>query len=101
MIVECRFYGPFREAAGTKRADLETDAGTYRELLAAIEARYPELEGAVLEPGAEGLAGDTVVTKNGRDIRHRAGLDTPVEDGDVVRMVPSVYGGGCRATIGS
>ncbi|MFW6382877.1 MAG: ubiquitin-like small modifier protein 1 [Haloferacaceae archaeon] len=98
VTVECRFFGPFREATGAKRVEFEPDAGTYRELLATIEARYPDLEGELLVPGGEDLAGDTVVSKNGRDVRHLDGLDTPVEDGDVVRLVPSVYGGDGRPT---
>ncbi|AUX10488.1 ThiJ/PfpI domain protein [Halalkaliarchaeum desulfuricum] len=91
--VEFRLFGPFRDAAGTNQLAVETDANTYRELLGELEGRHPELEGELLDAEGTDLAGDTVVTKNGTDVRHLDGLETPVEDGDVVRAVPSVYGG--------
>ena len=93
MNVECRLFGPFRDVAGTKEFGVETDANTYRELLEELEHGRPDLEGELLAVGGRDLAGDTVVTKNGTDVRHLGGLETPVENGDVVRAVPSVYGG--------
>lgn len=94
MNVECRFFGPFREEVGSRTITIETDARTYGELLAEIETRYPELERRLVRDGS--LVGEVVITKNKRNIRHADGLETPVEAGDVVRMVPSVYGGAGR-----
>ncbi|GAB6880626.1 hypothetical protein JCM17823_29000 [Halorubrum gandharaense] len=103
--IECRFFGPFREAVGEKEVTLSVgderaeDAGdvviadTYRELLSALESRYPALDGDLLDEEGADLAGRTVVTRNTVDLRHLDGLDTTVEDGDVVRLIPSVYGG--------
>lgn len=91
MQVELRFFGPFREEAGVDTVDFETDADAYGELLREIEAAYPSLEGQL--HGGDAIAGNTVVSRNKRDLRHLEGLDTPVTDGDVVRLIPSVYGG--------
>ncbi|MDQ2051889.1 ubiquitin-like small modifier protein 1 [Natronolimnohabitans sp. A-GB9] len=95
MELECVFFGPFRDAVGQKTVRYETDAATVGELLADLEASYPDLEGQLVvdpeEPTA--LAGDTVVTKNTRNVAHLDGLETGLEDGDVIRLVPSVYGG--------
>lgn len=93
MNVDCRFFGPFRDAVGTDRTAIETEAETYRDLLSELESRHPELDGELLAADGLGIADDTVVTKNGTDIRHVDGLDTTIDDGDVVRAVPSVYGG--------
>ncbi|WP_418282591.1 MoaD family protein [Halorubrum sp. DTA98] len=93
MEVECRFFGPFRDDVGEKRVTLDVDVETYRELLARLAERYPELDGRLLADGGDDLAGRTVVSVNTTDLRHLDGLDTPVEDGDVVRAIPSVYGG--------
>ncbi|MFC6753492.1 ubiquitin-like small modifier protein 1 [Halorubrum tibetense] len=95
MEIECRFFGPFREAVDGNRVVLDIDADTYGELLALLEDRYPELAGRLVD-GDGGFAGSTVVTRNGTDLRHLDGLDTPVQEGDVVRTIPSVYGG-CTA----
>ena len=97
--VEFRLFGPFREAAGRKQFAVETDANTYRDLLEELEGRVPELAGDLVDDEGTDLVGDTVVTKNGTDVRHLDGLETTVEDGDVVRAVPSVYGGTEETTV--
>ncbi|MWV63885.1 thiamine biosynthesis protein ThiS [Halorubrum sp. JWXQ-INN 858] len=93
MNVECRFFGPFREAVGEERVTVDADVETYGDLLALLEDRYPALDGRLLDADGTGLAGRTVVSRNTTDIRHLDGVDTPVEPGDVVRAIPSVYGG--------
>ena len=96
MQLECVFFGPFREDVGQKTVTLERDIDHVGELLYELEGEYPLLEGRLLDSdgsGLGGLADKTVVTKNTTDIRHLEGLETPLEDGDVLRLVPSVYGG--------
>lgn len=93
MEVECHFFGPFRDDVDDERVTIDVDVDTYGEFLALLEERYPGLQGRLLDETGSDLAGRTVVSRNGTDIRHIDGLDTPVEEGDVVRAVPSVYGG--------
>ncbi|MCU4753863.1 MoaD/ThiS family protein [Halobacteria archaeon AArc-curdl1] len=96
MQLECVFFGPFREDVGDKTVIWDEDVDNVGELLRELEAAYPVLSGRLLDSdgsGMGGLAEKTVVTKNKTDIRHLEGLDTPLEDGDVLRLVPSVYGG--------
>ncbi|QCS44298.1 MoaD/ThiS family protein [Natrinema versiforme] len=103
MQLECVFFGPFRDAVGEKTVRYETDADTVGDLLDELEAAYPGLEGELeaAYPGLEGelaaeddgLAGDTVVTKDAKHVVHIDGLETALEDGAVIRLVPSVYGG--------
>ncbi len=94
MEVECRFFGPFREDVGRERVTLDVDDGeTYGDLLARLEERYATLEGRLVDAEDTTLAGSTVVTRNKTDLRHLDGLETTVEDGDVIRAIPSVYGG--------
>ncbi|ADJ14347.1 MoaD/ThiS family protein [Halalkalicoccus jeotgali] len=90
MQIECRFYGPFREAVGEKRVVHETAARTVGELLEELSRAYPALDGRLV---ADGIAGSTVVTKGNRDVRHLEGTGTELEGGDVIRLTPSVYGG--------
>nr|WP_255194591.1 ubiquitin-like small modifier protein 1 [Natronobeatus ordinarius] len=94
--LECIFFGPFREDVGEERVVWEPDGETVGDLLCELEAAYPVLEDRLVD-GA-GLAGQTVVTKNKKDIRHLDGLETVLEDGDVFRLVPSVYGGAVCGT---
>ncbi|MFC6785638.1 MoaD/ThiS family protein [Halobaculum halobium] len=93
MEVECRLFGPFREDAGVERAVHETDADSVGDLLWELERAYPSLSGRLVDEHGETVAGSTVVTKAKKDVRHLDGLHTPLDDGDVIRLVPSVYGG--------
>jgi len=76
---------------GAKTVVVDTDAETVGALLAELEAEYAELDGR-LRDGDE-LAGDLVVTWNKRHVQHEDGLETPLSDGDVIRLTPAVYGG--------
>ena len=93
MQLECRFFGPFRDATGEKTVHFEPDGETIGDLLADLESTYPGLEGELMADDGTGLAGDTVVSLNKRNVTHIDGLETELEDGDVIRLVPSVYGG--------
>lgn len=93
MQVECVFFGPFREDVGEKTVHHETTAETVGELLRELEAAFPALEGRLVAENGTGLAGRTVVTTDTKNVTHLEGLETPLEEGAVIRLVPSVYGG--------
>ncbi len=84
------FFGPLREPVGTKRVvrDVPDDA-TVRSLLRDLEGSY---EGLTFFEDGE-VRGDRTITVEGKDVRHRDGLETPLSDGDTVRMTTAVYGG--------
>lgn len=85
------FFGPLRDAVGAKEVVVEPDPGTIGGLLAHLEGTYPDLAGRLRED--DGLAGDVVVTLNGRHVQHEDGLDTTLSAGDVVRVTTAIYGG--------
>ncbi|SDQ64933.1 MoaD/ThiS family protein [Natronobacterium texcoconense] len=95
MQLECVFFGPFRNAVGEKTVHHEVDVEpvTIGDLLTDLEASYPDLEGELLDADETGLAGDTVVTVDERNVVHLDGLETELDEESVVRMIPSVYGG--------
>ena len=91
MRVECVFFGPFRDAVGEKTVQLESEAETIGSLLAELEARYPGLDGRLLE--GDDVVPEIAVTIDGRHVQHLDGVQTALADGDVVRLTPAVYGG--------
>lgn len=93
MQLECVFFGPFRDAVSEKTVRYETDAESVGELLLDLESTYPDLEGRLVSDDGNELVGKAVVTKNKRDVTHIDGLETELEETDVIRLVPSVYGG--------
>ena len=67
------------------------DGSTVGEVLDALYERYGELRARIAEDG--GLRRFVNVYVDGEDIRFLDGLDTPVEDGDEVTILPAVAGG--------
>jgi molybdopterin synthase sulfur carrier subunit len=92
MEVECTFFGPLRDAVGEKTVVRDTDAETVGELLARLEADYPDLEGRLVASDGEFMDG-LAITLNEKHVQHLHGFDTVLSDGDTVRMTPAVYGG--------
>ncbi|MFB6081353.1 MAG: ubiquitin-like small modifier protein 1 [Halanaeroarchaeum sp.] len=92
MDVELRLFANFREAVGQKTIHREFDAdATIADVLAGLEAEYEGLEDQFIEDGE--IKPQVNVLKNGREVLHLEGLDTPVEDGDRISIFPPVAGG--------
>jgi sulfur-carrier protein len=67
------------------------DGSTVGEVLDALYDRFGELRSRIAEDG--GLRRFVNVYVGGEDIRFLDGLDTAVEDGDEVTILPAVAGG--------
>ena len=80
-----------RDAVGGAR-ELEASGGTVREVLADLAARFPALGRQVLEDG-DGLAPFVNVYVDKEDVRTLDGLDTPVQQGSTVILLPAMAGG--------
>lgn len=93
IALELRFFATFRAAVGQKVLEREFDAGaTVGDVLAAIESEFPELAGDILdEEGA--IKPQLSVLKNGREVIHIEGTETPMADGDTLSVFPPVAGG--------
>ena len=93
MELELRFFATFREAVGRKTVERSFQEGaTVGDVLAAVEAEYPELVGEILdEDGA--IRPQLSVLKNGREVVHLDGVETDLADGDRLSVFPPVAGG--------
>ncbi|ESS05691.1 MAG: MoaD family protein, archaeal [uncultured archaeon A07HB70] len=96
MDVQLKFFATFREAVGSKLLDREVEAGaTVGDLLEGLEHDYDGLSGELLVDGD--LRPQINVLRNGREVLHQQGVDTPVDDGDTVAVFPPVAGGAGEA----
>lgn len=77
-------------AGGVK--SLELDGGSIREVVDALVARHPVLGSQLLTEDGD-LNRFVNVYVNGQDVRYLAGLETPVEPSDEVRLLPAMAGG--------
>ncbi len=90
MAIRVKIPTQLREA--TEGESIATvDGSTVGEVLDALYARYGELRSRIAEDG--GLRRFVNVYVAGEDIRFLDGLDTPVNDGDEVTILPAVAGG--------
>lgn len=90
MQIECNFFGPLRDAVGEKTIVREVEEGaTVGDLLSELVAGH-DLDGVFTD---DGDLGSVTVTVNGTNVSHLDGLDTVLEDGDVIRLAPPVVGG--------
>jgi len=92
MDIELRFFATFREAAGGKTVEATfADASTVGDVLRELEDEYEGMAGRLVVDGE--LAPQINVLKNGREVLHLDGLDTPLDDGDRLSVFPPVAGG--------
>jgi sulfur-carrier protein len=76
---------------GTTSPELPPDA-TLRSLLDALDKDQPGLAAKLLD-GDGRLYRYVNIYVNGDDVRHGAGMDTPVTAGDEVLVLPAISGG--------
>lgn len=91
--IELRFFANFRQTVGQKSIYRAYDgADTIGGVLTAIEDEFPELAGLILDDDGR-IQPQINVLRNGREVEHLDGLETPVEPGDAVSVFPPVAGG--------
>jgi sulfur-carrier protein len=79
-----------REEAGGEREVL-ADGATVRELLDDLAEKFPRLGARIFDNGS--IAPFVNVYVDSEDVRMRDGLDTPVDDGSTVILLPAMAGG--------
>ena len=91
MAVTIKLPTQLRQAAGNE-TEARVEAATVGEALDALYQRHGELRGRMSDDDG-GLRRFVNVYVGGEDIRFLDGLDTPVDDGDEVTILPAVAGG--------
>ena len=88
-----KLFADLAEAAGESEPTVDAaDAATVGDALDALLDAYPGLAARVLDEEGD-LRGHVNLLRNGRDVREREGLDTPVDDDDELALFPPVSGG--------
>ncbi len=91
MTVTVKIPTQLRGVTGGEAETSVDDATTVGEVLDGLYERFDELRDRIAEDG--GLRRFVNVYVEGEDIRFLDGLETPVEDGDEVTILPAVAGG--------
>jgi molybdopterin synthase sulfur carrier subunit len=91
MAVTVKLPTQLRAAAGNA-TEAQVEGGTVGEALQALYEQHAELRERIADEGG-GLRRFVNVFLGGEDIRFLEGLDTPVNDGDELTILPAVAGG--------
>jgi sulfur-carrier protein len=73
-------------------AEVSAEAGTLREVIAALNAEFPGISGKILDDAGK-LRRFVNVYVGDEDVRLAQGLDTLVQPGVQVSVIPAVAGG--------
>jgi molybdopterin converting factor small subunit len=89
-----KFIGVFRSASGKDRLSLKfRNTVLLREAVKEIVRQLPQIKRLLIDPELEDPRPNTLMLVNGKEIGVLNGLDTVLEDGDEVVLVPVVHGG--------
>ncbi len=91
MAVKVRIPTPLRRLTGGQ-AELTVSATTVEELLMQLRYDYDALAQHILDDRGE-VRSFVNIFVNDEDIRFLQGPSTPLKDGDVVSIIPSIAGG--------
>ncbi|HLE81607.1 MAG TPA: ubiquitin-like small modifier protein 1 [Dehalococcoidia bacterium] len=96
MAVEVRVTAVLQQVVGGVKT-VQGDGKTVAELLDDLERRYPGFKAQVMtQDGA--LHRFVNIYKNDEDIRYLGQLNTAVDQGDVISILPALAGGAADST---
>jgi len=92
--VNIKFSSMIKSITATNLAAVDINGETVNDLLAALIRIYgTQFERQIIDDKTGKLRRFVNVFVNGRDIRNLQGPDTKLNDGDEVRLIPTIAGG--------
>lgn len=96
MAVEVQIPGPLRAYTG-QQSKVQAEGSTVGEVLVNLQGMYPDIGGQIYE--SDGSVRRFInLFVNGEDIRGQNGLETPVNSGDKLGILPAMAGGSTGLT---
>ncbi|HEU68741.1 MAG TPA: MoaD/ThiS family protein [Candidatus Acetothermia bacterium] len=93
MKVEVHVFFPFRAEIGEGSIPLDLPPGAdVARAVAALVERYPQLRERIYGPGGR-IGRHVSALVNGISIQFKRGFTTPLDEGDVLTLLPPVGGG--------
>jgi len=89
--VEVRIPTVLQKVVGGPKS-VQAQGDTVAQVLKDLEKNYPGLKGRVTDQQGK-LNQFIIIFLNDQDIRFRKELDTPLQEGDVLSILPAVAGG--------
>ena len=93
MVITVKFIGALRHASGVSTRVLDCEECSVKELIDKISRQLPELRRNLIHGELDDPRPSALILVNGREISVMNGLETALEDGDEVVLVPVAHGG--------
>ena len=94
MAITVKLVGALRHFSGTNELTLDcTVCASIRDLMNEVVKELPSLERSLIDQQFEDQRSNALVLVNGKEISVLNGLETKLQDGDEVVLVPFVHGG--------
>jgi MoaD family protein len=91
MVIEVRIPPVLRKHTGGS-SSVSASGGTVAAVLESLEHQHPGFKAQITDQNGQ-LHRFINLYRNGEDIRYLAQLETTLDDGDVVAILPAVAGG--------
>ena len=94
-MITLKLLASLRDVVGRKELTVSFEpggGGTVRDLIGAIGEASPEMQAKLVDEAGE-LSGETHILLSGRNIIWLDGLDTVVQPGTDITLIPPVAGG--------
>ncbi|MEM0313936.1 MAG: MoaD/ThiS family protein [Candidatus Bathyarchaeia archaeon] len=97
MHVTFKFVGGFQSISGTGIMTMITSSPIpLREALKRITEELPTLKSVLFDPELDDPRPNSLILVNGREVSVLNGLDTILNDGDEVVLIPILHGGALK-----
>lgn len=94
MAVTVRLIGSLRASTGKSTFKLKLEkAVSLRKIMTKIVEEEPKLKRVLIDPELDDPRTNALMLVNGREISVLQGLDTKLQDGDELILIPVVHGG--------
>jgi MoaD family protein len=94
MAITVKFIGALRSISGKSKISIRAkDPVSLSEVIKQVIEEQPKIKRALIDPELEDPRPNTLILVNGKEISVLKGLDTIVENGDEIILVPVVHGG--------
>ncbi|HQE19815.1 MAG TPA: MoaD/ThiS family protein, partial [Aggregatilineales bacterium] len=92
-VVTVTLYATLRDLVGSKRIEVPFEpGGTVRDFIEVINRTYPQIGKMLVNENGE-LSGEVHVFVHGRNVMWLDNLDTVINEGDDIDLIPPVAGG--------
>jgi molybdopterin synthase sulfur carrier subunit len=94
VAVTVRLIGSLRASTGKSTFKLKLEkAVSLRKIMTKIVEEEPKLKRVLIDPELDDPRTNALMLVNGREISVLQGLDTKLQDGDELILIPVVHGG--------